>query len=376
MEKSHTLRIAYFISPHGFGHASRAAAVMNALNRILVSPKGRNQDSQVHFQIFTLVPRWFFQQSVTAPYTYHPLLTDIGLVQESSLRENIPQTLKRLREFLPFNRQLVSDLAVRITKSKCALVMCDIAPLGIAVAQAANVPSILIENFTWDWIYEGYAKSNARFNPHIEYLRGMFRSADYHLQTEPVCDYWDANLVTTPVSREPRTSKKDIRAQLGIPQRARVVMITMGGIPEQHSFLDRLTTIKNVYFIIPGAATSIRRQDNLALLPHRSKFYHPDLMNASDAVIGKAGYSTVAEAYHAGIPFGHVQREKFREAVTMEKFIRKQMHGIEIPASEFQNGEWFSTLSDLLDLPRIHRRERNGAEQIAEFTFAQVGQVS
>lgn len=365
MKKNKSLNIAYFISPHGFGHASRAAAVMNAITRNPVSPKGRNRVSQVHFEIFTLVPRWFFHESVTAPFTYHSLLTDIGLVQESSLRENIPQTLNRLREFLPFNRKLVSDLAARIVKSKCELVMCDIAPLGIAVAQAANLPSVLIENFTWDWIYAGYA--DKRFNPFIDYLRLVFRSANYHLQTEPVCDYWDANIVTAPVSREPRTSKKEVRAQLGIPQRARVVLITMGGIPEQHTFIDRLLEIKNVYFLIPGASKSIRRQNNLVLLPHRSSFYHPDLMNASDAVIGKAGYSTVAEAYHAGIPFGYVQREKFREAATMERFIRKQMHGIEIPANQFQNGKWLTVLPDLLDLPRIHRRESNGAHQIAEF---------
>jgi hypothetical protein len=33
-------------------------------------------------------------------------------------------------------------------------------------------------------------------------------------------------------------------------------------------------------------------KQNLVLLPHHSGFYHPDLVNASDAVIGKVGYST------------------------------------------------------------------------------------
>jgi hypothetical protein len=149
MKKSQPLHIAYFISPHGFGHAARAAAVMNALNRNQVS-------EQVHFEIFTLVPRWFFRESVTASFTYHTLLTDIGLVQESSLRENIPQTLNLLRKFLPFDLELVIDLAKHIRQLKCELILCDIAALGIAVAEVAKVPSVLIENFTWDWIYEGY----------------------------------------------------------------------------------------------------------------------------------------------------------------------------------------------------------------------------
>lgn len=341
---------------------------MNALaSRIQASPLRGNLDS-IHFEIFTLVPRWFFSSSVAASFTYHSLLTDIGLAQETSLREDVPLTLQRLREFLPFAKSLIANLASRI--SRCDWVMCDIAPLGIAVARKAGIPSVLIENFTWDWIYKGYVQEDARFKPHIAYLRGVFRSADHHIQTEPVCDYWNADLVTPPVSRAPRTSRKEIRAQLGIPQRAKTVLITMGGIPEQHSFLDQLKQIKHVRFIIPGASRSMRQHDNLILLPHRSQFYHPDLMNAVDAAIGKAGYSTVAEAYHAGIPFGFVQREKFREAKTMGRFIQKQMRGIEINAAQFETGAWLSILPDLLDLPRIHRHEINGAEQIAEFILS------
>ncbi len=65
-----TKRIAYFISPHGFGHAARAAAVMEVLSEI---------DTGVQFEIFTTVPSWFFQDSMSAPYAYHHLVTDIGL---------------------------------------------------------------------------------------------------------------------------------------------------------------------------------------------------------------------------------------------------------------------------------------------------------
>jgi UDP:flavonoid glycosyltransferase YjiC (YdhE family) len=353
--------IAYFISPHGFGHAARAAAVMSAL---------RAQDSMLHFEIFTRVPRWFFQESVGEGFTYHALLTDIGLAQETALSENIPQTLKRLREFLPFDEALISNLAQRVARLKCKLALCDIAPLGIAVARAAAIPSVLIENFTWDWIYAGYARYDARFRKHIAYLRGVFKSADYHIQTEPVCQYRASDLVTRPASREPRTSAKQIRARLGIPPRARVVLITMGGIPHQHVFLDRLAQIQSVHFIIPGNGCRADKRGNLILLPHRSEFYHPDLVNASNAIIGKAGYSTVAEAYHAGVPFGYISRARFREAATMAKFIHAEMGGFEISIADFESGRWVTQLDDLLALPRVTRCESNGADQTAQFILA------
>ncbi len=355
---THGANITYFVSPHGLGHASRAVAVMNALH-------ARSQAR--HFEIFTRVPRWFFQDSLTAPFTYHSVLTDVGLAQETSLREDIPQTLRHLHAFLPFDRAVVSRLAQRVKQAKCQLIVCDIAPLGIAVARAADLPSVLIENFTWDWIYAGYVREEARFDGHIAYLRGVFRLADYHIQAEPVCAYRAADLVTPPVSREPRTSKKQIRRQLDIPRRAKAVLITMGGIPARHAFIDRLAEARHVRFIVPGASRTLRAQANSILLPHRSRFYHPDLMHACDAVIGKAGYSTVAEAYRAGIPFGFVPRAKFRESEIMAAFIRTQMNGIEIPAARFDDGRWLDVLPDLLAAPRVQRRAPNGAEPIADF---------
>lgn len=357
------LIIAYFISPHGFGHASRAAAVMNALNKNPVSARKR---VSLHFEIFTLVPRWFFHDSVSVPFTYHKLLTDIGLAQESSLKENVAQTIERLNDFLPFDQSLIAKLASRI--SKCNLVMCDIAPLGIAVAQHAGIPSILIENFTWDWIYAGY--HDARFNRPIAYLRKIFHAADYHIQTEPVCQRWHADLTTTPVSRAPRVSRSKMRDRLSIPKRAKIVLITMGGIPEQYAFLDRLKTMRDVYFIVPGASKRKRIEDNLILLPHHSEFYHPDLMNVADVVIGKAGYSTVSEAFNAGISFGFVAREKFRESATMARFIKSEMRGVEIPLSDFQTGNWLHVLNDLLTLPRAEPKNKNGAARIAEFVLS------
>src|SRR5512136_1670225 len=120
-------RIAYFISPHGFGHAARAAAVMAAL---------RQRDPAIHFDVFTTVPAWFFDQSVRGGFTHYAVLTDIGLAQKDSLREDLTETVRRLAAFIPFDPALVARLAGQVRQQDCRLVLCDIAPLGLAVAQA------------------------------------------------------------------------------------------------------------------------------------------------------------------------------------------------------------------------------------------------
>ncbi len=361
------LHIAYFVSPHGFGHAARASAVMSALHA---------SEPVLCFDVFTTVPRWFFADSITGPFCYHSTFTDIGLVQKTSLEEDIPETVRRLDEFLPFNASRVAELADRVKHLRCRFVLCDIAPLGITVAQAAGIPSVLIENFTWDWIYQPYARRAVELRHTISYLRTVFRSADVHIQTEPVCESQPADLVAAPASRKPRTSRRRVRQQLGIPARAPMVLITMGGIPERHAFLERLSSLPRVYFIIPGASRSEQKRGNVVLLPHRSRFYHPDLMNACDAVIGKSGYSTVAEAFHAGIPFGYVSRPRFPESAVMARFIRSRMRGLEISGVHFQQGNWLDAVPELLSFPRQERDNCNGADEISQFLFDNLSAIN
>jgi UDP:flavonoid glycosyltransferase YjiC (YdhE family) len=351
-------RIAYFISPHGFGHAARAAGVMAAMRETIPS---------LHFDLFTTVPRWFFEDSLAAAFDYHDVLTDIGLVQQSSLTADLPATLRRLQDFLPFDRAQITALAEYIYTMKCDLVICDIAPLGIAVARQAGVPSVLVENFTWDWIYQEYAAQYRQMIGHINYLQSVFETADYHIQTEPVCAYGTADLITQPVSRKPKVPVEQIRDRLGIAPNVSVIMITMGGIPWQYSFIRQLAQHPTFFFILPGASTVMQRHENVVLLPHRSDFFHPDLVRACDAVIGKAGYSTVAEVYAAGIPFGYVSRQEFRESPVLAAYIDEHMQGMAICQDAFHNGNWLSRLPELLALPRQQRKGPNGATQAARF---------
>lgn len=84
-------------------------------------------------------------------------------------------------------------------------------------------------------------------------------------------------------------------------------------------------------------------------------------------MISKAGYSTIAEAYHAGLPFGYVSRAQFRKSPILSAFIQQRMQGISIPGADFQTGDWIDAVPALLRLPRIARTAPNGADQIAAY---------
>lgn len=351
-------KIAYFISPHGFGHAARACAIMQALHQ---------EQPDVEFELFTLVPEWFFAESHLPKYQYHAARTDLGLVQHNSLVEDIPSTLTQLAEFLPFPNQLITDLAKTITDLGCRLVICDISPLGIAVAKTAGFPSILIENFTWDWIYEGYRNESPGFEPHISYLAGWFEQADFHIQTSPACVPDHPHLTTSPVGRRFSEDPFAVRARLGVPPDAQTVLITMGGI--ESNLISRLGALaqQEYYFVLPGASNRIHRTGNCILLPHHSGYYHPDLLRACTAVIGKLGYSTLAEAYCANRPFGFIPRARFRESPPLANFVIQEMNGMTISEEEFSSDLWISRVPELLARYENKPPRSTGALEAAEF---------
>jgi len=351
-------RIAYFISPHGFGHAARAAAVMEAMAELAPA---------TCFDIFTGIPSWFFEDTLPCGFDYHPLLTDIGLSQKNAFETDLDETQRQLDAFLPFNHATVLSTAKKMNRLGCTLVICDIAPLGIVAAGQAGIPSVLVENFTWDWIYAGYLKDRPRMASHVNYLKRIFETADIHIQTAPVCKPAAADLTTLPVSRKVKTAKPKLKARLGLTLHEKTVVISSGGIPQTYGFLEKLKDHKKVRFIIPGGSKTAQTCDNLVLLPHHSAYYHPDLVNLSDAVVGKAGYSTLAEVYHSGVPFGYIQRRDFRESAKLAAFIKNRMPCIGIEEPEFHDGSWIPKIENLLKLAPTRRNESNGAAQIASF---------
>ncbi len=351
-------RIAYFISPHGFGHAARASAVMCAVHEM---------DPTIHFEIFTTIPPWFFEDSLVGPFTHHAVVTDIGLIQETPLYADLAGTVERLDRFIPFEKEWICKLAREMERLNCALIVCDIAPMGIAVAREAGVPSLLVENFTWDWVYEEYEGSHGGLRRHADYLGALFSQADYHVQTEPVCSPRPVDLTVPPVSRRARGTGKEVRERLNIPDGNRMVLITMGGVPEDYRGMKGLSLPKDVYVVVSGAGSSLEIHGNLIALPHRSEFFHPDLVAAADVVVGKVGYSTLAEVYHGGVPFGFIKRPNFRESDILSAYIEDQMSGLAVDEESFRTGEWVSIVPRLLEMPRIRRSGPNGVTQIAEF---------
>ena len=356
-------RLAYFVTPHGFGHAARACAVVEALAQKL----------PLAVELFTTVPEWFFAASLRVPFGYHAVRTDVGLAQRDALDEDLDATVRELDAFLPWPSALIDGLAAVVRERGCEAVLCDVAPLGIAVAHAAGLRAVLVENFTWDWIYEGYRDRSPGLLPHAAELARWFSAADLRVQTEPVCRSWNDAVRVPPVARMPRRWRDDVRRELRIEPGQRAVLLTMGGIAWSYAAMiegggPRLPD--DIVLVVPGGAPEPRSLPWARLLPFHSELYHPDLVAAADAVVGKLGYSTLAECWCSGVPFGFVPRDAFPESPMLAAAVTDARAGVAVPASALSAESW-DWLEEVLAVPRVTAGRPRGnavaASAIAEW---------
>ncbi len=346
--------VGYCITSHGFGHAARSVAVMEALCKLV----------NVRFTLATMVPEWFFLNSFSGSSTLHSIQTDVGLVQVSALEVDLPATIRELYDFYPLHKERTESLSTAF--SDCQLVISDIAPIGIAAARLVGIPSVLLENFTWDWIYESYLQVYPELKNVISDIRETYSKADIHIQASPVCSSKKCDLVTSPVARKIRNERDVVRKKLSVDKEQRLVLVSMGGGGMQKFQPCCHNNCGDTVFLIPGMSGTDAGQEHLRFLPEDSGFFHPDLVAASDAVIGKVGYSTLAEIYHAGVPFGYIRRNNFRESEPLVQFIEENMNGVEIRAEEFLNGNWAALLPRLFSMKHAAGKRVNGADECAE----------
>jgi len=348
-----TTEIGCFISPHGFGHATRTIALLSALHELV---------PDLHARFLTTVPQALFK-NCSFPFTYHSISNDVGLVQKSALTADLRQTLNQLARFIPVQHNLVYQCA-DICRN-CSLLLCDISILGILTGKKAGSRSVLVENFTWDWIYRSLAEKEPALRPYADYFLGCYDQADFRIQTQPLCKTAAHHIVCPPIARKTRLEPALLTGLLGRRDRI-LVLITMGGIPLALPFLDLLSRHPDYFFVLAGQQEEVLHADNVMLISQNSPFHHPDLIAAADLLVCKSGYSTIAECSQTNTPICCVKREGFAESAVLESWITNRMNGTILEPHEFFTGSWLEQLPALLKKTRV-REPHNGARQAASF---------
>jgi len=349
------MNYGFFITSHGFGHASRACAIIEKL------AAGNSNN----FFLFTETPKCFFENSLQTPFTYFALKTDVGLVQTDPFNEDLDQTLVELEKYYPFESNLISLVTKLLVENKIEIVVCDISALGIYIADKLQIPSVLIENFTWDWIYQFYSKTKPQLKRYISYLEENYQKATIRITSEPFCLEKKQAYQVSPIFREPRHAKHKVLKDLNFRDNDNIVLISMGGIPIEKFNQKTISSIKNIKFLVPvNYLSQIQNDGPILYLPHNHKFYHPDLVNISKLLIGKVGYSTIAEVYSLRKSFMYIGRENFPESKILENYINSNIVSKPTKLEKFFSDGWYDDIENLMQTIVEPRAIVNGADQV------------
>jgi hypothetical protein len=335
------MKIRYYISGHGLGHASRSCQIINALRR---------RHPAIAVEVVSSAHPWFFAGFLDPAVPVRRLSLDLGVLQRDSLVMEEAATLEACRDFLPQRTQLVSAEAASLRTAGISLVAADIPAPAFAAAAAAGIPSVAISNFSWDWIYAGLAEKHPGFEDVVAAVADDYTQADRLLRLPFYGDFPAFRRIEDLplVARQARRPAAEVRRALDIAEGVKVGLISFGGFGLQDFDSAPLAQLHDWVFLTEtglGAAV-----DNVRAVA--AEHYYPDLVAAADVVITKPGYGIVSEAIAGGTAVLYTARGDFREQALLVAALHRYTRAREIGNDELRRGQWGEELEALLAQPQ------------------------
>jgi len=353
--------LLYYISGHGFGHASRAVEIINALGAVR---------PDLAITVRTDVSPQLLARTIKVPYRLQPGACDSGIIQASAVTHHDLATIEAAVDFYTrFEDRIAAEIA-RVGASPPRVVVGDIPPLAFEVAQRLGVPSVAVSNFTWDWIYETHPGLPEAAPWVVPLIRQAYAKATLALELPFAGGFevFPAVRRLPLVARQPTRTRRDTRRHFHVPEERPAVLLSFGGygLPEldfgRVDCFDRWTVV----------TTDRIRTEVHARLPHLvcvserafvdSGFRYEDLVAAVDAVLTKPGYGIVAECIAAGTAMVYTSRGHFREYAVLVEGLQRYARSRFLPQEQLFLGEWRAALDAvLLTPPPAGRMAADGA---------------
>lgn len=352
------MNIVFYVSGHGYGHATRSGEVIRAIG-------GQSTDVQIHVRCN--VSAGIFLPDSDRRIHHTAVNLDVGTVQKDSFQVDKQATLKQVQQLYARRKAVISRELRFINRIRADLLVADVPPLAFDIAEAAGVPSIALANFSWDWIYRAYLDEFPAFQEVIHQVSASYRKADVLLRLP---FYGDLSvfkkIVDIPlVGRKAKKSKSLVLQKLGFsdPAGKKLVLVAFRATDLQRVDLQRLESWPEYLFITIGTGGRFRNQLNLeGDVPEFT-----DILNACDAVVSKPGYGLVSEVIANRTPLLFTERKDFPEYEVLTRGLRTSAVAKFMPLSDFFSGNWGTHLSVLLarpaDWPRV---ACDGAQKAAE----------
>lgn len=357
--------LGFYISGHGYGHASRQIEIINACAR-------RIADARIFIR--SSASRRLFDRTVRAPFELDDRPCDTGVVQIDSLRLDEAETIRRAAEFYRTLDDRARDEAALLSARGVRFIVSDAPPLGCAAAALAGIPSVVISNFTWDWIYEGYEGGEGYEGDFgfVDAIRRAYRQADaaWRLPMHGGFETLKTILDVPFVARHARCSREHTRATLGLPLDRRLALSSFSVYGADGIDFDRLDTTAHWDVVVTGNEHGTPTSAGVRFV-HEPTLYaaglrYEDLVAACDAVVTKPGYGIISECVANGTPIVYTSRGRFVEYDVLVREMPRYLRCAYLDQESLFAGRWKAALESALSAaPPPERPRTDGAEVVA-----------
>lgn len=345
--------VVFYISGHGFGHASREIEVINALG-------AARPDLTIVLR--TSVADSLLARTLRTPVTLLTGPCDTGVIQRDSVSHDDEATAREALAFQSTMADRVAADVARLQPFDVRAVIGDIPPMAFDVAARLGTPSIAIANFTWDWIYEWYSESPGLAPGLLEDIRRSYRQASIALEL-PLSGGFDVFPRVRPlpfIARHSTRTRAGARRALGLDPNRPVALLSFGGYGLQRLNVAALDCLADWTVLLTDRITRIEeRASPHVRLIRESAFSeglrYEDLVAASDVVVTKPGYGIVSECVAHDTAMLYTSRGRFREYDRMVEEMPSFLRCRFIAQADLFAGRWAAGLEALMHQPPAPR---------------------
>ncbi|MGE3508187.1 MAG: hypothetical protein AB7N65_04820 [Vicinamibacterales bacterium] len=364
--------VVFYVSGHGFGHASRDLAVLHALLR---------QRPTVKPILRTGVPAWLFQRATRQPLEIQPLETDSGLAQVDSLTIDERETARRAVRFYENFDERVAAEAAWLRSVAAQVVVADVPPLACAAAARAEIPSVVLANFTWDWVYEALEHFTRDAGAVLPVITRAYASATHALRLPMHGGFAPMAAVIRDipfVARRSERGRAATRAALGLDERQPIALASFGGHGVRMPYVEAAREGRMLILL-----TEFEAEANGGAIAHphircvsaremtERHLRYEDLVAAADVVVSKPGYGIVSECIANGTALLYTSRGRMVEYDVLVAQMPRALRCRFISQGDLLDGRWADAIDSLLAQPPAPTRPMtNGADVAAHFILA------
>ncbi len=350
MLRSQSTTLFYYISGHGFGHATRSWEVIKRL-------KALRPDWCIYVR--TSASPGIFEEPEAGVYLHYGIY-DVGVVQSDGLNLDVSQTVSRNRQFRMSMDGIIAQELEEARKHQVSMIVTDIPSIAMRIAHQLAVPGVTITNFSWDWIYEVWTDQHPEMASIVSQIRQDYSYTDLLLRLP-----FSADLPAFPyvedipmICRKSQITPSEVRCFLGITEDKPIVLLSFGGMGLRTGNLEKLSGLQKYHFLSIGDYSApgliIHAEDLI-----KRGIRYPDVVSAVDVVVTKPGYGIISECIANKTRVLYTDRGPFREYEILVDQMKRWVHVEYIDREQFESGDWEEGLdrllskTDSLEQPRL-----------------------